>query len=168
MRPTRARRDWALEWWIVALAVVGAALAAAVQILALTKVPAWLFVTLYILAGAVAIAAPLVGLLKKRTEENRAWTREVTSYLALGPGRSGRLPKVSEVSPYQLGVSSSAYAADDARRNDPYVQRREADEMLSTALSSLESRFVILVGDSKSGKSRTTYEAVRRAVLIRR
>jgi hypothetical protein len=117
-------------------------------------------VTLYILTGALAIAAVLVGLLKKQTEENRAWIQEVTSYLALGPARSGRLPRVSEVSPYQLGVSRSAYASDDAHRTDPYVQRREADDRLRAALSSPESRFVLLVGASKSGKSRTMYEAV--------
>jgi cellulose synthase operon protein C len=161
MRPTRAHRGWAREWWVVGLAAGGAALTAAVQILKLMKeAPTWLFVTLYILAGAVAIAAAVVGLLKKQTEVDQAWIREVRSYLELGPGRSGRLPTVSEVSPYQLGVSRSAYASDDADRNDPYVRRREADGRLREALSSTESRFVILVGDSKSGKSRTMYEAV--------
>jgi hypothetical protein len=84
----------------------------------------------------------------KRGEEDRAWRQEVTSNLALGPGKSGRLPTVSEVSPYQLGVSLSAYASDDAHRNDPYVQRREADEILRAALSEREPRFIILVGDS--------------------
>ncbi len=160
MRPTRARKGWAIEWWIVGLAAIGAALTAAVQISRQFEAPTWLFVTLYILAGVVGISAVLLGLLKKRTEENRTWIREVTSYLALGPGRSGRLPTVSEVSPYQLGVSRSAYAPDDDHRNDPYVQRREADDRLRAALSNPESRFVVLVGASKSGKSRTMYEAV--------
>jgi tetratricopeptide (TPR) repeat protein len=160
MRPTRARKGWALEWWLAGLAASGAALTAAVQILTLTKAPTWLFVTLYVLTGALAIAATLVGLQKKRIEEKRAWIREVTSYLELGPGSSGRLPTVSEVSPYQLGVSRSAYASDDTRCDDPYVQRREADEMLRAALSEREPQFIILVGASKSGKSRTMYEAI--------
>jgi tetratricopeptide (TPR) repeat protein len=161
MRPTRARKGWALEWWIAGLAAGGAALTAAVQILKVMKAPTWLFVTLYILTGVLAITAALVGLRKKRDEDNRAWVQAVTSNLALGPGRSGQLPTVSEVSPYHLGVSRSAYAApDDAHRDDPYVQRREADDRLRAAISSPESRFVILVGASKSGKSRTMYEAV--------
>ena len=67
---------------------------------------------------------------------------------------------MSEVSPYQLGVSRSAYASDDADRDDPYVRRREADDRLREALSSPGTRFIILVGASKSGKSRTMYEAV--------
>jgi hypothetical protein len=37
MRPTRARKGWALEWWIVVLAAGGAALTAAVQILKVMK-----------------------------------------------------------------------------------------------------------------------------------
>src|SRR5215207_66585 len=160
MRPAGAREGWALEWWIAGLAAAGAALTAALQILTKVKGPTWLFVTLYTLAGAVAIIAAVVGLLKKRTEVNQAWKREVRSYLELGQGRSGRLPTVSEVSPYQLGVSRSAYASEDDRRNDPYVQRRVADEMLRAALSEREPRFIILVGDSKSGKSRTMYEAI--------
>ena len=136
-------------------------LTATLQILPKVEGPTWLFVTLYILTGAVTITAALVGLQRKRGEENRAWTQAVTSYLALGPGSAGRLPTVSEVSPYQLGVSRSAYATPDkAHRDDPYVQRREADDRLRAVLSRRESRFIILVGASKSGKSRTLYEAV--------
>jgi hypothetical protein len=130
MRPARARKGLAFEWWIVVLAIVAA----------------------------------IVGLLKKRSEENRAWIQEVTSYLALGAGRPGRLPTVSEVSPYQMGVSRSAYASDDTDRNDPYVRRREVDGRLRETLSKSESRFIILIGDSKSGKSRTMYEAVLQAL----
>jgi tetratricopeptide (TPR) repeat protein len=167
MRSARARKGGSLEWWIAGLAAGGAALTASIQILQVMKAPTWLFVTLYILTGALGIAAALFGLRKKlneqhqaRVDKQRAWEQAVRSYLALGPGSSAALPKVSEVSPYQLGVSRSAYASDDAHRNDPYVRRREADGKLRESLSSTESRFVILVGDSKSGKSRTMYEAV--------
>jgi hypothetical protein len=159
MRPTRARKGWALEWWITGLAAGGAAVTAALQISKTVKGPTWLFVTLYVLAGALVIAAALVKLRAKRDEE-RTWIQEVTKYLAIGPGRSGRLPTVSEVSPYHLGVSRSAYASDDSHRDDPYVQRREADDRLRAALRRPEFRFVLLVGASKSGKSRTMYEAV--------
>ena len=168
MRPIGRRKGWALEWWFAVLASGGAVLTAAVQVLSKVEAPTWLFVMLYVLAGAVAVTAAVVGVLKKRAEEKRAWAREVESYLELAPGRSRRLPRVSEVSPYQLGVSRSSYApdeaerSDDAERSDPYVGRQEADGRLREALSSSESQFIILVGDSKSGKSRTMYEAVRK------
>ena len=161
MKATRARKGWAIEWWIMGLAAGGATLTAALQILKVMKAPTWLFVTLLILTGAVAITAALVGLLKEQAEEHRAWEQAATSYLALGPGKSGRLPTVAEVSPYQLGVSRSGYAdLADTHGNDPYVPRREADDNLRAAISRREPPFVILVGASKSGKSRTMYEAV--------
>jgi hypothetical protein len=82
---------------------VGATLTGALQIPnVMEQAPTWLFVALYILAVAVAITAALARLLKTRAEENRAWEQAVTGYLALGPGKSGRLPTVAEVSPYQL------------------------------------------------------------------
>ena len=145
------------------LAAGGAALTAAVQISRQVAASTWLFVALYALAGALAITAALVKLRAKRVEEERAWDQAVTSYLALGPGRSGQLPRVSEVSPYWLGVSRSAYAPDDAHRQDPYV-RREVDERLREAISRRDPPFVIVVGDSKSGKSRTAHEAVLAAL----
>ena len=160
MRPARARKGWAFEWWIVVFAMGTAVLTAAAQILKVMETPTWLYVTVYVLTGVVAIGAAIVGLLKKRSEENRTWVQEVTSCLALAPERSGRLPTVSEVSPYRLGVSRSAYASDEPGRDDPYVRRREADDRLREAISRSESRFIILVGESKSGKSRTVHEAI--------
>ena len=162
MRPTRARKGWAIEWWIAGLAAGGATLTGALQILnVMEEAPTWLFVTLYVLTGTLAITAALARLLKTRAEENRAWEQAVTSYLALGPGKSGRLPTVAEVSPYQLGVSRSIYADPGGTdNNDPYVPRRQADASLRAAISRREPPFVILVGSSKSGKSRTVYEAV--------
>jgi hypothetical protein len=160
MRPARARKGRTLELLIVGLAVLAAALTFTLESFNVIEVPGWLFVTLCVLAGAAAGSVPLLGLLKKRREEKRAWIQEVNSYLALGPGKSGQLPKVSAVSPYRLGVSRSAYAPDNESRNDPYVQRRETDEKLRATLSGGESPFVLVVGASKPGKSRTAYEAV--------
>ncbi len=159
MRPSGTRKGWAIERWIFVLATGAAILTAAVQISQKVKAPVWLFVTLYAFAGLVAIAAAWVALRQKRSEDERAWEQEVTSLLALGPGRGGRLPRVSEVSPYELGVSRSTYAPDDAHRNDPYVDR-EVDGRLREAIRGREPPFVIVVGDSKAGKSRTLYEAV--------
>jgi hypothetical protein len=161
MRPASAGKGWVLEWWSVVGIPAGVVLVgAALQILTKVQGATWLFVGLYIIAGVLAIFLLRAKWRIMQTEKEEVWNREVTSYLELGPGRSGRLPTVSEVSPYQLGVSRSRYASDDARRDDPYVQRREADEMLRAALSEREPRFIILVGASKSGKSRTMYEAI--------
>ncbi|MBA2344358.1 MAG: tetratricopeptide repeat protein [Rubrobacter sp.] len=141
------------------LAAAGIVLTAAVQISRLIEAPVWLFVILYALAALFGVIALMVGLRKKRDEENRAWVQEVTGYLTLGPGRSGWLPRVSEVSPYRLGTSRSTYAPDDTHRNDPYVHR-EVDARLREVISSHEFPFVIIVGDSKAGKSRTAFEAI--------
>ena len=163
MRPSGVRKGWAIERWMAALAAGGIVLTAAVQISRQVVAPIWLFVALYALAVLVGIAAVVVGLRQKRAQEERAWVQEVTSYLALGPGRSGQLPRVSEVSPYRLGTSRSTYAPDDAHRNDPYVYR-EVDARLREAISRREPPFVIVVGDSKAGKSRTAFEAVLAAL----
>ncbi|MBV9455476.1 MAG: hypothetical protein JOZ19_15390 [Rubrobacter sp.] len=127
-------------------------LTAAVQISSKVNAPTWLFVALYVLIGVVGIAAALVKRRKTRVDERRAWDQEVTSYLALGPGRSAELPQVSEVSPYQLGVSHSAYAPDDTHREDPYVHREEVDDRLRETLSRRDPPFVIVVGGLQIGE----------------
>jgi tetratricopeptide (TPR) repeat protein len=58
-----------------------------------------------------------------------------------------------------LGVSPSRYGRDEQRGADPYVARKKDGE-LDRALR--EKSFVLVVGDSKAGKSRTAYEAARR------
>jgi TolA-binding protein len=71
---------------------------------------------------------------------------------------SGRLPSVGEVPPYGIiGVSPSKYLERDP--DPPYV-RRDSDERLDDAL--LRQRFAVVVGDSKTGKSRSAFEAMRR------
>ena len=159
MRPIGVRKGWAIERWMAILAAVELVLTAAVQISRQVEAPVWLFITLYALAALFGVSAVMVGLRKKHDEENRAWNQEVTGHLALGLGRSGQLPRVSEISPYRLGTSRSTYAPDDAHRNDPYVHR-EVDARLREAISNREPPFVIIVGDSKAGKSRTAFEAV--------
>ena len=79
--------------------------------------------------------------------------------VASRPGsRSGRLPTVAEMPIYDLvGVSRSVYLQRDP---DPPYARREADEPLDHALE--QRRFVLVVGSSKAGKSRSAIEAVRR------
>jgi TolA-binding protein len=81
--------------------------------------------------------------------------RDLTRFVA---SRSGRLPTVGEVPPYGIiGVSPSKYLERDP--DPPYV-RRDVDEHLDDAL--VRQRLVVVVGDSKAGKSRSAFEAMRR------
>jgi TolA-binding protein len=81
--------------------------------------------------------------------------RDLTRFVA---SRSGRLPTVAEVPPYGVvGVSPSKYLERDP--DPPYI-RRDIDECLDDAL--VRHRFLVLVGHSKAGKSRSAFEAMRR------
>jgi tetratricopeptide (TPR) repeat protein len=72
--------------------------------------------------------------------------------------RPGGLPTVAETPAYGVvGVSPSIYLQRDP--DPPYVPR-EVDELLDQALD--QHRFVLVVGSSKAGKSRSAFEAVRR------
>jgi non-ribosomal peptide synthetase-like protein len=72
--------------------------------------------------------------------------------------RLSGLPTVAETPAYgAVGVSPSIYLQRDP--DPPYV-RREVDELLDQALD--QHRFVLVVGSSKAGKSRSAFEAVRR------
>lgn len=71
----------------------------------------------------------------------------------------GQLPRVADLDPYRLGVTPSAYGNRETYgQHDEYVQRSE-DARIADALR--PRRLVLLVGPSKSGKSRTAFEALR-------
>jgi non-ribosomal peptide synthetase-like protein len=99
--------------------------------------------------------------------ERRDGSPEPAFPVAAGGARLGwetRLPAglealpVATTPPYGVvGVSPSIYLPRDPA--PPYA-RRDADEPLDRALA--EQRFVLVVGGSKAGKSRTAFEAVRR------
>jgi hypothetical protein len=80
------------------------------------------------------------------------------SVLPVATFRSGRVPRVADVSPYGIvGVSPSKYLERDPF--PPYVNR-DVDPLLDELL---RQRGVALVsGASMAGKSRTAFEAVRR------
>jgi tetratricopeptide (TPR) repeat protein len=92
------------------------------------------------------------------------------SRLALPLTISGELPSVGEVDPYHIGVTPSTYSGHrpEDRHSDTYVGRREPDALLEKALDSVLSaapdsaRLLLLAGPSKSGKSRTLFELLRR------
>jgi hypothetical protein len=89
----------------------------------------------------------------------RRWpTTPARSVLPVATFRSGRVPRVAEVSPYGIvGVTPSKHLEGDPF--PPYVGR-DVDHLLDELL---RQRGVALVtGASKAGKSRTAFEAVRR------
>ncbi len=81
--------------------------------------------------------------------------RQIDDLLELGVADSGRLAIVAEVDPYALRITGTPYGGRGYRR-DPYVAR-DSDELLRTALR--RSSFVVVIGPSKAGKSRTAFEA---------
>ena len=71
----------------------------------------------------------------------------------------GRLPRVDELNPYQLGATPSAYGnVETYGQHDQYIPRSK-DESLAAALG--PGRRVVLVGPSKAGKTRTAFEVMR-------
>ncbi|MEU1818363.1 tetratricopeptide repeat protein [Streptomyces roseifaciens] len=92
------------------------------------------------------------------TEELRS---RLESLLWLPLTAEGEIPRVGLVDPYDIGVARSKYG-DRPGDAAPYVPRRRQDDELAAALT--DARFVLLVGRSKAGKSRTLYEALRRAL----
>jgi tetratricopeptide (TPR) repeat protein len=88
----------------------------------------------------------------------RAWERQLIAKTKLAASRAGRIPTVAQVRPYGIvGVSPSKYLT---RHPDPPYVRRDVDGLLDDVLE--RRRFALLVGDSKAGKSRTGFEALRR------
>ncbi len=76
---------------------------------------------------------------------------------------AGGLPRVDQLAPYQLGVTTSDYgAASSYGADDRYVPRtnHDVDEALYAALE--PGKMVIVQGPSKVGKSRTAFEIVKR------
>jgi hypothetical protein len=86
--------------------------------------------------------------------EDRKWVEQVQQLLAVPPAEDGQLPRLSTVSP-------SRYGSEGPAGTDTYV-RRNADDELDHAL---RNKPVVLVADSRAGKSRTAAEAARRLTL---
>jgi cellulose synthase operon protein C len=76
------------------------------------------------------------------------------------------LPRVSDLSAFDVGATRPAGEAAGwtPREAEEYVPRPE-DRDIEDAIRSRP--FVVVVGPSKAGKSRTAFEAVRRAFPLR-
>ncbi|MGY1702815.1 trypsin-like peptidase domain-containing protein [Geodermatophilus sp. SYSU D00766] len=75
----------------------------------------------------------------------------------------GDLPWMRDLNPYRLGATASDYGNQATfGQRDPYVPRtaRKVDRRLKEALT--PGSMVLLVGPSKSGKTRTAFEAAQR------
>jgi len=80
--------------------------------------------------------------------------------LDIGLTADGALPTVGETSVYDMGVTPSKYVSAENPR-PPYVPRQWVDAEIATLLNAGE-RFIVAVGDSKSGKSRSLSEMMHR------
>jgi NB-ARC domain len=118
--------------------------------------PPWMAVA----AAASAIAPLLVTGIRQVRSQTSSRDGLLSRHLRLWSKRSG-VPAVSDINdPVALGVKpATAEPGIQATWLPPYIPR-EADERLDEMLAF--SRFVLIVGDSAAGKSRTAFEAMRR------
>jgi tetratricopeptide (TPR) repeat protein len=146
--------------WTRWQAVLAAFLAAAAAVAALSvpfHVP-WLKVAGAVIAavGAVAALALAVGRARLEAQRERVDTK-----------RRLRVPvaRVSEVDPTLIGVDPAAQRVLPGGALPEYVSRTvdaELQEALAAALADQGAWFVVVVGASKTGKSRALFEALRR------
>jgi hypothetical protein len=113
-----------------------------------------------LIAVTAAVAGIFVDRLRAAVAEQQARKRRdemLDDDLAVWP-----LPSLADADPYVLGVFPVAGPERTLEgRLGPYV-RRDVDEAVEAAL--LEHPFVVAFGPPRSGKSRTVFEAARRAL----
>ena len=80
--------------------------------------------------------------------------------LEVGLTPDGELPTVGDTPVYHMGVTPSKYVTAE-NPQPPYVSRRLVDAEMEQLLGTGE-RFIVAVGDSKSGKSRSFAEMLHR------
>jgi tetratricopeptide (TPR) repeat protein len=115
---------------------------------------------LYLCAAAITAAGLILSWRTERRKRRGMRIRDLRAWLALVAPDGPELPRVADVDPYgEIGVTRSLYSRD---RIDPYLRRLRVDDDLEAALR--RDNFVLLVGRSKAGKSRTAFEAVRRTM----
>jgi Tfp pilus assembly protein PilF len=117
---------------------------------------------LFIATAIVLIVVTLAtsgATIRVERQRRRGGREDALKRIVLSRKAPDRAPTVEELTPYQLGADKEA----DQDAPAAYVPRdRDADlrTALADARTAAEPRMVVLRGPSKSGKSRTLYEAV--------
>jgi hypothetical protein len=163
-----ARRHLAL--WIVLATSVDAALVILVSVLIALPGQSGATVSSLILALLIlltlSVILPVTGhVVEKRegaAEAARRRNEQIDRLLAAGSAR--QLPRLSQLADDVLGVTPTRYTMAD---NAPYVPRPDDDARVRDLLTATGPPypFVIVWGDTKSGKSRTLAEALRATFL---
>lgn len=92
--------------------------------------------------------------------DHAAW-QEAWLRLAAAPP-AGPLPRFDEMSPRQLGIHAAITTKDSSGELPEYVSRDFDDDLREHVSAGIDRGcFVLLVGRSSSGKTRSLYEAVR-------
>jgi hypothetical protein len=114
---------------------------------------------------------------QERAERERRRTAAEAKRLArlrtTVPGRRETIPRMRDLSPYELGVDREAVVPERLPGvvvNDEYI-RRDRDSALREALDDAAATghpaLIVVRGRSKAGKSRTLFEALRRHPELR-
>ncbi len=134
---------------VLALALV--LTGAATQLINKFQAPTWLFVALVVIGVGIALASTLQTASSSAEQARKDWRHRLSLLLAEGPP----VPCVRDVPPYgSIGVSRSNYS--ERSGLDKYIPR-SVDAELRKGLRS--TPFVLVIGEAKSGKTRTAYEA---------
>lgn len=152
-REARRNRRVVAIW---AFSSLGIATAVAVAAVSKLEVRAWLAA---VVAALGTLSASVIPVVVKRLETKRGARQERSR--ALSRLLACPLAPLESVDPYHwLGVTLSRIAEEHrgGGGRPPYVEREGADTRLREALSR-EEPLVLVTGPSKSGKSRTMFEA---------
>lgn len=147
----RSWRGWR-AWWLL----FGAAGVTAAASVVSSSLPAAVASSLLAIAGAVLGVQSLRSATVLDSEAERR--QQARDELLTGP--HGRLPKVSEITdPILLGVHRAARVPGSTVDSLPVFVRRDRSSDVEHALR--DGTFVLVTGESTSGKSRAAFEAMR-------
>ena len=143
---------WLYRPWVM----VGFLVSAAVIVIAFNTAvggPAWLTGICATLAAFGAIYAFV----------DKRWARERANKALVDRHLEAPRKRLRDLTAFSVGTSRprTPQSWDDSQALG-YVLRAEVDASLETALRDASKPFLLVVGPSKSGKSRTAFEAVRR------
>lgn len=148
-------RRWSAEDSITLAGILTICVTLGLELSKLVPMPKVVVLGLPVLGALVSIAAVVAKRRSDQRERRHGWEE----YLEVAPLPTGVLPAVKDVNPYHIGISPSKYMEIEPR--PPYIQR-DIDIEIDKSLA--DKTFILIVGDSKAGKSRTAYEAALRVL----